>query len=202
MKAIAIGADDAGFELKNKIADYLKSKGLEVEDYGVNKPDPSVLYPDVALAVAQAVAAGKHDRGILTCGTGIGVAITANKVPGIRAAVCHDSYSTERSRKSNDCNVMTMGGRVIGEELAKSMVDIWLAAEFQGGRSVPKVDRMKEIEKQFQHVVLKGLRMSQTFGRADRSKSARSEVRQSTDQRAKSVCHCGGSPQTGIHRLS
>ncbi|MBV9390940.1 MAG: RpiB/LacA/LacB family sugar-phosphate isomerase, partial [Verrucomicrobia bacterium] len=113
-KSIAIGADDAAFELKAKIAEYLNSKGIAVADYGVAKPDPGILYPDVALTVAQAVADGKHDRGILMCGTGIGVAITANKVPGIRAAVCHDAYSAERSRKSNDCQIMTMGSRVIG----------------------------------------------------------------------------------------
>jgi ribose 5-phosphate isomerase B len=148
-KSIAVGADDAAFELKAKIVEHLKSRGIEVEDYGVEKPDPSILYPDVALTVAEAVAAGKHDRGILMCGTGIGVAITANKVPGIRAAVCHDSYSAERSRKSNDCQIMTMGGRVVGEELAKSLVDIWLASEYQGGRSAPKVERMKEIDKHF-----------------------------------------------------
>ena len=120
-----------------------------MEDYGVDKPDPSILYPDVALTVAKAVAAGKHDRGILMCGTGIGVAITANKVPGIRAAVCHDSYSAERSRKSNDCQIMTMGARVVGEELAKHLVDIWLASEYQGGPSAPKVERMNEIDKHF-----------------------------------------------------
>jgi ribose 5-phosphate isomerase B len=148
-KPIAVGADDAAFELKAKIVDYLKSKGIPVEDYGVNQPDPSVLYPDVALTVAQAVAAGKHDRGILMCGTGIGVAITANKVPGIRAAVCHDPYSTERSRKSNDCQIMTLGSRVVGEELAKSLVDTWLASDYQGGKSAPKVERMKEIDQQF-----------------------------------------------------
>ena len=144
-----MGADDAAFELKAKIVDYLKSKGIPVEDYGVNQPDPSVLYPDVALTVAQAVAAGKHDRGILMCGTGIGVAITANKVPGIRAAVCHDPYSTERSRKSNDCQIMTLGSRVVGEELAKSLVDTWLASDYQGGKSAPKVERMKKIDQQF-----------------------------------------------------
>jgi ribose 5-phosphate isomerase B len=148
-KPIAVGADDAAFELKAKIVDYLRSKGIPVEDYGVNKPDPSVLYPDVALTVAQAIAAGKHDRGILMCGTGIGVAITANKVPGIRAAVCHDPYSTERSRKSNDCQIMTVGSRVVGEELAKSLVDTWLASDYQGGKSAPKVERMKEIDQQF-----------------------------------------------------
>src|SRR5215469_12550111 len=148
MKPIAIGADDAAFELKVKIVEYLKSAGIPVHDYGTFSADPS-LYPDIALEVAQAVAAGKHDRGILMCGTGIGVAITANKVPGIRAAVCHDPYSTERSRKSNDCQIMTMGSRVIGDELAKSLVDIWLAADFQGGPSTLKVDRIKEIEQRF-----------------------------------------------------
>jgi ribose 5-phosphate isomerase B len=151
-KSIAVGADDAAFELKAKIVEHLKSRGIEVEDYGIDNPDPAILYPDVALSVAQAVATGKHDRGILMCGTGIGVAITANKVPGIRAAVCHDSYSAERSRKSNDCQIMTMGGRVVGEELAKSLVDIWLASDYQGGRSAPKVERMKEIDKQFHKV--------------------------------------------------
>lgn len=148
-KSIAIGADDAAFELKAKISEYLNSKGISVEDYGVAKPDPGILYPDVALTVAQAVADGKHDRGILMCGTGIGVAITANKVPGIRAAVCHDSYSAERSRKSNDCQIMTIGSRVIGVELAKSLVDTWLASEYEGGRSAPKVERMKEIDQKF-----------------------------------------------------
>src|SRR3984885_11214673 len=146
-KTIAVGADDAAFELKGKIVDYLKSKGLTVEDYGVAKPDPAVLYPDVALTVAQAIASGKHDRGILMCGTGIGVCITANKVPGIRAAVCHDPYSAERSRMSNDCQIMTLGSRGIGAELAKSLVDVWLRSEFQAERSGPKVERIKEIEK-------------------------------------------------------
>jgi ribose 5-phosphate isomerase B len=147
-KSIALGADEAAFELKNKIAAHLKSRGLAIEDYGVHNTDP-VLYPDIALTVAEAVAAGKHDRGILMCGTGIGVCITANKVPGIRAATCHDSYSADRSRKSNDCQIMTMGARVVGDELAKQLVDIWLAADFQGGRSAAKVERIKEIESEF-----------------------------------------------------
>jgi ribose 5-phosphate isomerase B len=130
--------------------DHLQSQGIAVEDYGIDDPSSKTPYPDVALVVAEAIIAGKHDRGILMCGTGIGVAITANKVPGIRAAVCHDAYSTERSRKSNDCQIMTMGGRVIAAESAKLLVDIWLASEFQGGRSAPKVARIKEIEQQFQ----------------------------------------------------
>ena len=119
MKPIAVGADDAAFELKAKIVDYLKSKGIPVEDYGVNNPDPAILYPDVALSVAQAVAAGKHDRGILMCGTGIGVAITANKVPGIRAAVCHDSYSAERSRKIT-LDFLLGRGRIAGHRSESS----------------------------------------------------------------------------------
>ena len=145
-KSIAVGADDAALELKAKLTDYLQSKGIAVTDYGAKS---FASYPDVALEVAQAVAAGKHDRAILMCGTGIGMAITANKVPGVRAAVCHDVYSAERSRKSNDCQVMALGARVVGEELAKALVDAWLAADFQGGRSTPKVERMNQIDQQF-----------------------------------------------------
>lgn len=119
IKPIAIGADDAAVELKAQIVKHLESKGIPVRDYGVFSADP-MLYPDIALEVAQAVVDGKHERGILMCGTGIGVCITANKVPGIRAAVCHDLYSAERSRMSNDCQIMTLGSRVIAPELAKS----------------------------------------------------------------------------------
>lgn len=145
-KPIAIGADDAALDLKATIIDHLKSKGIPAQDYGAQD---QAHYPDVALEVAQAVAAGTHDRAILLCSTGIGMAITANKVPGIRAAVCHDVYSAERSRKSNDCQVMALGARVVGEELAKTLVDAWLASEYQGGRSAPKVERMKQIDEQF-----------------------------------------------------
>jgi ribose 5-phosphate isomerase B len=145
---IAIGADEAAYELKEIIKEYVTSLGYPVKDYGVFDAQ-AVLYPDIALTVAQGVAAGEHARGILLCGTGIGMAITANKVPGIRAAVCHDPYSAQRSRMSNDCQIMAMGSRVIGEELAKALVKIWLEAEFQGGRSTPKVERINEIERQF-----------------------------------------------------
>jgi ribose 5-phosphate isomerase B len=146
IKPIAIGADDAAVGLKAQIVKHLERKGIPVHDYGVFSADP-MLYPDIALEVAQAVADGKHERGILMCGTGIGVCITANKVPGIRAAVCHDLYSAERSRMSNDCQIMTLGSRVIAPEAAKSLVDVWLLSEFQAGRSGPKVERIKEIEK-------------------------------------------------------
>jgi ribose 5-phosphate isomerase B len=148
MLPIAIGCDEAAFEMKEAIKEYAKSLGYDVEDYGVYDQNP-VLYPDIAVKVAQAVAEGKHERGILLCGTGIGMAISANKVPGIRAAQCHDPYSAERARKSNDAQIMTMGARVIGIELAKSLVAIWLTSEFQGGRSKPKVDKIMEYEKKF-----------------------------------------------------
>jgi len=145
---IAIGCDEAAFGLKVEIMNHLKNKGIEFKDFGSKKGDV-VLYPDVAYVVAEAVASGEFERGILFCGTGIGMAITANKVPGIRAAVCHDPYSTERSRKSNDCQIMTMGERVVGVELAKYLVDVWLESEFAGGGSAAKVDRIGEIEKLF-----------------------------------------------------
>jgi ribose 5-phosphate isomerase B len=145
---LAIGCDEAAYDLKETIKKYAAELGHEVEDYGVYNTDP-VLYPDIAYQVATVVAAGKHERGILICGTGIGMAITANKVPGIRAAVCHDAYSTERSVLSNDCQVMTMGSRVIGEETAKTMVKIWLGLTFKPGRSTAKVQRICDIEREF-----------------------------------------------------
>jgi ribose 5-phosphate isomerase B len=146
--SIAIGCDEAAFHLKETLRAYLEKQGHTVKDYGVHNTEPS-LYPDIALEVSSAVADGKHERGILMCGTGIGMAITANKVPGIRAAVCHDAYSAERSRKSNDCQVMALGARVVGEEYAKSLVDTWLKSDFEGGKSAAKVERMKAIEQQF-----------------------------------------------------
>jgi ribose 5-phosphate isomerase B len=148
MLPVAIGCDEAAFEMKEAIKEYTKSLGYDIKDYGVYDKNP-VLYPDIAVKVAQAVAEGKHERGILLCGTGIGMAISANKVPGIRAAQCHDPYSAERARKSNNAQIMTMGARVIGIELAKSLVAIWLTSEFQGGRSKPKVDKIMEYEKKF-----------------------------------------------------
>jgi ribose 5-phosphate isomerase B len=142
---IALGCDEAAFRLKEAIRSYLEKKGLAVEDFGVYNTDPS-LYPDIAEKVARSVADGKHPQAILMCGTGIGMAITANKVPGVRAAVCHDVYSTQRARKSNDCQVMALGARVVGEELAKALVDTWLESSFEGGKSAEKVERIKEIE--------------------------------------------------------
>jgi len=146
--SVAIGADEAAFDLKEILKAYLNGKGVNVVDYGAFDKNP-VLYPDVAVKVAEAVAEGKHERGILMCGTGIGMAISANKVPGIRAANCHDTYSAQRSRKSNDAQILTMGARVIGPELAKTIVDAWLASEFEGGGSAPKVAKIREYDEKY-----------------------------------------------------
>ncbi|MCX7938496.1 MAG: ribose 5-phosphate isomerase B [Anaerolineae bacterium] len=145
-KTVLLGCDEAAFHLKETIKAHLLSKGVNVVDYGVYSTDP-VDYPDIALRVALDVAAGKSDRAILICGTGIGMAITANKVPGVYAALAHDTYSAERARKSNNAQVLTMGARVIGPELAKQIVDAWMASEFQGGNSARKVAKIAAIEK-------------------------------------------------------
>ena len=144
---IAIGCDEAAYALKVEIMKHLdKKEDIEYVDFGAAQGE-IVLYPDVAYKVADAVAAGEFERGILVCGTGIGMAICANKVPGIRAAVCHDPFSTERSRKSNDAQIMCMGERVIGYGLAMDVLNAWLHAEFEGGRHQRRVDLMTEIEK-------------------------------------------------------
>ena len=145
---IAIGCDEAAYNLKKVIMEHLDEQGIEYKDFGADAGE-TVLYPDVASKAAEAVARGEFERGILVCGTGIGMAITANKVPGIRAAVCHDPYSAERARKSNNAQIMCMGERVIGVELAKMLVDIWLECDFSGGRSTPKVEKIMEYEKKY-----------------------------------------------------
>jgi ribose 5-phosphate isomerase B len=142
---IAIGSDHLGLELKNIIRDFLKDKKIEVNDFGTMSKEP-IDYPDIAEKVAKIVAREDYERGILICGTGIGMAIAANKVKGIRAAVCHDLYSAERSRKSNNAQIMAIGALIIGPELAKKLVEVWLNSEFQGGRSERKVRKIMEIE--------------------------------------------------------
>ena len=142
---IAIGSDHLGLELKNIIRDFLKEKEIEANDFGTMSKQP-IDYPDIAKKVAKAVVKGDCERGILICGTGIGMAIAANKVKGIRAAVCHDLYSAERSRKSNNAQIMAIGALIIGSELAKKLVEVWLNSEFQGGRSERKVKKIMEIE--------------------------------------------------------
>ena len=145
---IVIGCDEAGCGLKHIIIDLLQKEGIEVTDEGC-RDDEVVLYPNIAKRVANIVADGEADRGILICGTGIGMAMAANKVKGIRAAVCHDPFSTERSRKSNDAQIMCMGARVIGPELAKMLVKLWLTCDFAGGGSAPKVEAIKQMEEKY-----------------------------------------------------
>jgi ribose 5-phosphate isomerase B len=142
---IAIGADDLGFALKEALEAYLQELGYAVDDFGCHEPDP-VDYPDVAVQVARAVASGTYGRAILVCGTGIGMAITANKVPGVRAAQASDAYSAERARKSNDAQVLCLGARIVSTENAKLLVDHWLASEFQGGGSARKVAKMNALD--------------------------------------------------------
>lgn len=147
---IALGCDEAGLPLLDVLRDYLQEKNIAVKDFGVHSTDP-VDYPDIALVASVSVASGECDRAILVCGTGIGMSITANKVPGVRAALCHDTYSAERARKSNDAQVITMGARVIGTELAKKIIEVWLESDFDGGRSAPKVTKMNAVDERFRH---------------------------------------------------
>ncbi len=141
MKTVALGSDPNAAILKDRIKEKLTELGYDYTDYGSGDP----IYANVAIDVAEAVAAGKHERGILVCGTGIGVCIAANKVPGAYAALCSDVYSTERSIKSNNANIMTMGAQVLGPELAKELVEVWMNARYEpGGRSQSKIDRIYE----------------------------------------------------------
>ncbi len=145
---IALGSDHGGVKLKNCIKEYLHEQNIEFNDFGTFSED-SVDYPDVARETAEKVAEGLFDRGILICGTGIGIGIAANKVPGIRAALCHDTFSARASREHNNANILTMGERVIGRGLALEIVKVWLAAEFTGGRHSCRLEKIAEIEKKY-----------------------------------------------------
>ena len=142
---IAIGCDHGGFEIKNAVIDYLKENGIEYKDYGCFSTE-SVDYPRYAYAVASAVAAGDAEKGIICCGTGIGVSMAANKVKGIRAAVCSDEFCAEMTRRHNDANVLCMGGRVIDSDKAVKLADIFLNTPFEGGRHMNRINIISEIE--------------------------------------------------------
>ena len=144
---VALGCDEAAYQLKEIIKQHLHDQGIATEDFGVQAGE-TALYPDVAFAVAEQVVAGTFERAILMCGTGIGVAISANKVPGIRAAQAHDTYSAQRARKSNNAQIITLGARVVGPELAKSVVDAFLQSEFEGGSSTAKVNKINAYDEQ------------------------------------------------------
>ncbi|HWQ78422.1 MAG TPA: ribose 5-phosphate isomerase B [Anaerovoracaceae bacterium] len=142
---VAIDCDDAATELKKTIYEHLKENGVDITDLNFSE-GRTAAYPEIGYHLAQKIKKDEFDRGILICGTGLGMAMIANKVEGVYAGVCHDAYSAERLRKSNNAQVLTMGARVIGCELAKVIVDVWLRSEFEGNRSLSKVEKMRELE--------------------------------------------------------
>ena len=145
---IALGSDHAAYKPKLAIAEHLKEKGIEFEDLGCYGTE-SVNYPEYGQKVAEAVAAGKYEYGIVVCGTGIGISLAANKVPGIRCAVCSDTYSAKYTRLHNDANMLAMGERVVGQGLAMEIVDTFLSTGFEGGRHAKRVDMITAIEKKY-----------------------------------------------------
>ena len=142
---IAVGADQGSYELKQPIVDFLVDQDHEVSDLGIHRLE-SVDYPDVAETVARAVAAGEADRGIVICGTGIGVSLAANKMRGIRAALCTDCYMARMAREHNDAQILCLGGRVVGQGLALDIVQVFLTSEFQGGRHARRVDKIMALQ--------------------------------------------------------
>ena len=142
---IALGCDHAGFALKNEITQILEGLNIEWEDFGT-KDEESVDYPDFGEKVSTAVSKGNVDRGILICGTGIGMSIVANKFPGVRAALCSEDYSAKMSRMHNDANLLVLPGRVIDRETAMQIVKMWFKTDFEGGRHQRRLDKIAEIE--------------------------------------------------------
>ncbi len=145
---IAIGSDHGGLDLKEAVKEHLVKKGYEVKDFGTHTKE-SCDYPDVAETVALNVVDKNFDFGILICGTGIGIGIAANKVKGIRAALCHDTFSAHATREHNNANILTMGERVIGQALALDIVDTFLGAEFEGGRHQNRIDKITHLEEEY-----------------------------------------------------
>jgi len=142
---IALGADHAGYELKEEIKDFLKQKRIDYYDFGTYDTS-STDYSDWGIKVAETVAEGKFERGILICGTGLGMCLTANKVPGIRATPCYGIFSARLSREHNDSNILILGGRITGKDLAKQIVEEWLEVEFKRGRHKRRLDKITKIE--------------------------------------------------------
>lgn len=142
---IGIGNDHAALEMKNQVMEYLEEKGYEVINYGTNTPE-SCNYPEFGEKVGRAVVSGEVDCGILICGTGVGISLSANKVKGVRAVVCSEPYSAKLSKQHNNTNILAFGARVVGIELAKMIIDEWLGAEFEGGRHQTRVDMIMAIE--------------------------------------------------------
>ena len=143
---LAIGSDHAAFTFKEEVKEYLKGRGIEFKDYGCFSTE-RVDYPVFGAAVGRAVAEGECEKGLLFCGTGVGISISANKIPGIRAVVCSEPYSAKLSRLHNDTNILALGARVVGIELAKMIIDVWLETSFEGGRHQDRVDMINTIGK-------------------------------------------------------
>jgi ribose 5-phosphate isomerase B len=143
---IAVGSDHRGVNLRWKIVQLLTRLGQEVVDVG-SYDDQSVDYPDIAAVVARKVSNGEVDRGILVCGTGLGMSIAANKFPGVRAAPCHDDLTAEMSRRHNNLNVLCLSGDILGERLVDRLVEIWLKTEFEGGRHTRRVQKIADLER-------------------------------------------------------
>lgn len=142
---VGLGSDHGGFKLKDQIKKHLEEQGIECIDYGTNSED-SVDYPEYGEKVGRAVVSGECDKGILICGTGIGISISANKVKGVICALCSDTFSARMTRMHNDSNILAMGERVVGTGLALDIVDIWLKTEFEGGRHETRVEKLRAIE--------------------------------------------------------
>lgn len=143
---IAVGGDHRGFEIRGKVIELLRRLGHEVEDCGSPSAEPCD-YPDIAAKVASRVSRGEVDRGILICGTGLGMCISANKFPGVRAAPCHDDLTAEMSRRHNDLNVLCLSADLLGERLIDRMVEIWLNTPFEGGRHARRVQKIADLER-------------------------------------------------------
>jgi ribose 5-phosphate isomerase B len=143
---IALGCDHRGLQLKQMIMNLLTDIGHTHKDFGCYYDTTRVDYPDFAQKVAEAVAAGEFDRGILVCGSGIGMCMAANKIKGIRAAICHDSFSARRSRQHTDANILCLGQDIVGQELASDIVQSFLSAEFEGGRHAERVEKIRSLE--------------------------------------------------------
>ena len=142
---IGIGSDHAGFELKQEIISLLSEIGVECIDYGTGGPH-SVDYPDFGEMVSREVSRGELERGILICGTGIGMSIVANKFPGIRASLCNDLFTAKMSRLHNDANILVIGGRIVGRDLAREVVRVWFSTDFEAGRHIKRLDKIVQIE--------------------------------------------------------
>jgi len=142
---IAIGCDHAGVELKNELLSLLNNLRIQYIDYGTDSPE-SVDYPDFGEKVSDAVSSGKIESGILICGTGIGMSIVANKFPGVRASLCNDLFTAKMSRLHNDANILVIGGRIVGKDLAKEIVKTWVSTPFEGDRHRRRLDKMTKIE--------------------------------------------------------